>query len=351
MKQHWPALDGLRAVAIGLVLWQHAGLLFGDRGIDLGHWFWRASRAGWWGVDLFFVLSGLLITRLLLRPAATSLGTFWRRRAARTMPLLYVYLVAAAAYGFGGGFAVTEQPWLAYLTHTANLHIASAGFGLPVFGMLWSLGVEEQFYLAWPLAVRGARSRLGWLCGVLLVVAPLARWGVYHASDSYAAFHVLPLCRCDTLALGALLALALEHPPRWAGVARLSRALLAPALAVLGLVTAWGLGPWPLPAHEEAWVVGGYSLVGLSCATVVAAAATGGAAARWLLGNPLMAHLGRVSYGIYLWHCLLALCVLSLPSTASVEAQLGLWLAAVVGVATLSWLGIERRWLQPVAPA
>lgn len=350
MKQHLPALDGLRAVAIGLVLWQHAGLLFGDRGIDLGHWFWQASRAGWWGVDLFFVLSGFLITRILLRPTTTPLGAFWKRRAARTMPLLYVYLVAAAAYGCGGGFQVTDQPWLAYVTHTANLHIASAGFGLPIFGMLWSLGVEEQFYLLWPLAVRGARSRLGWVCGALLIVAPLARWGVYHASDSYAAFHVLPLCRCDTLALGALLALASASPERWSRVVTASHVLLAPSMVVLGLVTAWGLGPWPMPAHEEAWVVVGYSLVGLSCAVLVATAAAGGVVARRLLGNPVMGHIGRVSYGIYLWHCLLALCVLSLPATASVTTQLGLWLATVLAVATLGWFGIERRWL-PAAVA
>jgi peptidoglycan/LPS O-acetylase OafA/YrhL len=108
---HVPSLDGLRAVAISLVLWQHAGLLFAGRGLDAGSWFWRASRAGWWGVDLFFVLSGLLITRsLLARDRAAPLRAFWRRRAARTLPLLYVYLAVAVSSASWFGI---ERRWLA----------------------------------------------------------------------------------------------------------------------------------------------------------------------------------------------------------------------------------------------
>jgi len=351
MPKHIPALDGLRALAISLVLWQHAGILFGGRGLDTDHWFWRASRAGWWGVDLFFVLSGLLITRILLgQGQGPGLRAFWKRRAARTLPLLYIYLVVAAAYGFGGAFSVTEQPWLSYLTHTANLQIARSDFGLPIFGMLWSLGVEEQFYLFWPLLTRWARGRLVPVCLGLIALAPAARWAVYNVSDSYAAFHVLPFCRVDTLAMGALLAVCIDDPARWARAVTAARVALVPALGVLGAVMAWGLGPWPLPDWEQTWVVAGYSLVGLACSSLVVVAAAGGPAVRALLANPVVAHVGRVSYGIYLWHCLLALCLLSLPWERGVGAQMVAWLAVVLAVASLSWLGVERLWLAPKGP-
>lgn len=351
MPRYLPALDGLRAVAISLVLWQHAGILFGGHGLDLDGWFWRASRAGWWGVDLFFVLSGLLITRILLRqgPEPGGLRAFWGRRAARTLPLLYVYLAAAAAYGFGGAYRVAEQPWLAYLTHTTNLQIARTDFGLPIFGMLWSLGVEEQFYLFWPLLTRWARRHLTTVCLALLALAPVARWAVYNVSDSYAAFHVLPFCRVDTLAMGALIATCIDEPGRWRRLVAVARAALLPSLGVLAGVMALGLGPWPLPDLEQAWVVGGYSLVGLACSALVVVVASGGAVTRALLANPLVAHVGRVSYGIYLWHALLALCVLSLPTSHDVRMQMSLWLLIVLATASLCWFGVERRWLEPRA--
>jgi len=350
---HLPALDGLRAVAISLVLWQHAGILFGGYGLDMGSPFWRASRAGWWGVDLFFVLSGFLITRVLLRQPGGrgSLGAFWRRRAARTLPLLYVYLTVTAAYGMGGAFPVQDQPWLLYLTHTANWHIAWHDFGLPIFGMLWSLGVEEQFYVLWPLVVKVARRRLLGACAAAIVAAPLARLLVYRVSDSYAAFHVLPFCRVDTLAMGAALAVALSDERRAPTVLRIARFAAPPAAAVLSVVTVLALGPWPMARWEEAWVVLGYSAVGLSCTALVAFAAEGGLVTRALLGNPVLGHVGRVSYGVYLWHCLVAHALLSVPWDVDVGARIAVWLAIVTGLATASWFGIERPWVAPRALA
>jgi peptidoglycan/LPS O-acetylase OafA/YrhL len=97
--------------------------------------------------------------------------------------------------------------------------------------------------------------------------------------------------------------------------------------------------------HEEAWVVGGYSAVGLSCTVLVAFASRGGAVTRWVLGNPVMGHLGRISYGVYLWHCLLALVVLELPWEATVHQRMVAWLVSVVVLSTASWVGIERPWI------
>ena len=339
-----PALDGIRAVAISLVLWQHAGILFRASGIDSSSAFWRASQAGWWGVDLFFVLSGFLITRILLK--GSPLLAFWRRRAARTLPLLYVYLAVAAAYGLGGAFAVDQQPWLNYLTHTANLHVAGNGYGLPVFGILWSLAVEEQFYLAWPFVTRWARCGIAWVCGALILLAPLTRWVVYNQSDRYAAFHVLPFCRADVLAMGCLLAVLFANPTRWSIVVRFARAALVPALAVLGAVTYAALGPWPIARFELLWVVVGYSLVGLSCSVIVAVAAASGTASLILLGNPLARFVGRISYGMYLWHSLLAVVIAGLPIRCGASPRIALWVAVVLATSALSFYGIERPWLR-----
>ncbi len=336
-----PALDGVRAIAISLVLWQHAGILFH---VDASSPFWRASQAGWWGVDLFFVLSGFLITRILLKGA--PLLSFWRRRAARTLPLLYVYLAVASAYGLGGAFAVQDQPWLNYLTHTTNLHIAANGYGLPVFGILWSLAVEEQFYFAWPFVTRWARRGIVWVCGALILLAPLARWVVYNHSDRYAAFHVLPFCRADVLAMGCLLAVLFENPRRWSLVLRFARFALVPAVALLGGVTYAALGPWPVARFELLWVVVGYSLVGLSCSVIVAVAAASGPVPLTLLGNPVARFVGRISYGMYLWHSLLAVVIAGLPIRWGAIPRIGLWVAVVLSTSALSYYGIERPWLR-----
>ena len=336
-----PALDGVRAIAISLVLWQHAGILFH---VDASSPFWRASQAGWWGVDLFFVLSGFLITRILLK--GSPLFAFWRRRAARTLPLLYVYLAVAAAYGLGGGFAVEHQPWLNYLTHTTNLHIAANGYGLPVFGILWSLAVEEQFYFAWPFLTRWLRGGIAWACGALILTAPLTRWVVYNQSDRYAAFHVLPFCRADVLAMGCLLAVLFANPKRWSIVVRFARPALAPALAVLGAVTYTALGPWPIARFELAWVVIGYSLVGLSCSIIVAVAAASGPVSLMLLANPLARFVGRISYGMYLWHSLLAVVIAGLPIRCGAISRIALWVAVVLATSALCFYGIERPWLR-----
>lgn len=195
-------------------------------------------------------------------------------------------LAVVAAYGFGGAFAVGDQPWLAYLTHTTNLHIAANDFGLPVFGMLWSLGVEEQFYIAWPLVIRWLRRWLVAACAALIMLAPVARWIVYNVSDCYAAFHVLPFCRVDTLAMGALLALCIDDPQRWRRLVRWARLGLAAAIALLATVTLLALGPWPVGRFEEAWVVFGYSLMGICCATVVVVVAQGRIWLSWGGGSP-----------------------------------------------------------------
>jgi peptidoglycan/LPS O-acetylase OafA/YrhL len=162
---HIPALDGLRAVAIAMVVAFHYGLL----------------DCGWLGVQLFFVLSGFLITRILQaareQPLGHYLGRFWRRRALRIFPLYFGYLLLLSAVFVATGAPVAFADSALYLfTYTFNLTRPWLQQGSPAFTHFWSLCVEEQFYLLWPLAVFFlAPRRLPQLAIAMIAVAPVAR--------------------------------------------------------------------------------------------------------------------------------------------------------------------------------
>jgi peptidoglycan/LPS O-acetylase OafA/YrhL len=305
-----PALDGLRAVAIIVVLLYH------------GQVGWVPG--GFFGVDLFFVLSGYLITTLLLAEwqghGRIDLKGFWARRARRLLPALFLMLAAVAAYGAllapAAGRARLRWDGLATLAYVANWRFASSR--LPYFAQfgdpsplthMWSLGIEEQYYLAWPLLLLGllglARRRaqrglatpvlglvlLGALASALLMAA-LYQPGsdpsrVYYGTDT----------RAQALLLGGALAIALG---------RLRRPLprvLADSLGVAGLA---GLGAMVLRVPDSAtWLYrGGFALAALAAAGAVVAAVQpeGDGRVRELLSLEPLPAIGRVSYGLYLWH-------------------------------------------------
>ncbi len=155
--RYWPSLDGVRGVAIAAVIAFHLGYLGG----------------GWVGVDIFFVLSGFLITSLLLSEQAQSghirLGAFWARRARRLLPALLFLVFALGLYALLGGPGVVpsqlRSPAMAALLYFANWQQVAAGHSYftqfqAVNPLLhtWSLAVEEQYYLVWPLLVVGLVS-------------------------------------------------------------------------------------------------------------------------------------------------------------------------------------------------
>lgn len=180
LGSYLPALDGLRAIAVSLVIWYHAPYVFlRTPGGQEGHW--AHAHGGWMGVDLFFVISGYLITSILLRSRANprQLSMFWARRALRILPLAFLYLailmLLAPRDPLHIGFGDFDDWWL-YFAYLGNLHIVADGWQPPVLMILWSLAVEEQFYLLWPLAVRFTRPQaLLRLCLSLVVIAPLVR--------------------------------------------------------------------------------------------------------------------------------------------------------------------------------
>ncbi|HEX7185058.1 MAG TPA: acyltransferase [Thermoanaerobaculia bacterium] len=357
-----PSLDGLRGIAILLVLVMHFTLYGGpppSSPADAA--FYQTAAAGWIGVDLFFVLSGFLITGILwdARGSEGYFRGFYARRCLRIFPLYYaallIFLVLLPALlSEHSGLRAAKQDAAWYWTYLSNVQIAREGW--PAFGALghfWSLAVEEQFYLVWPAVVflLGRRALMA-ACLGCIALCPLLRLGLHLAGHATAAYTLTP-ARMDALAVGALLALAARGPH---GLSRLSRRA-GPAAAALGLglaaLCAWKSG---LPSEDPAVsVLGGSLLAGLFGALLVLAVTSQAWSGALSLSGLVV--FGRYSYALYvLHHPLLFL----KPEGLSASALPRLWgsqlpgrllfIAAATGVclglAWLSWHLLERRFLE-----
>jgi peptidoglycan/LPS O-acetylase OafA/YrhL len=320
-------LDGLRAIAILMVLLFHRG--------HFGY--------GWTGVDLFFVLSGFLITGILRKTRANEdyWFRFYIRRAARVLPplllLLLFYSMAA------------RPPLLTILGYTffAGNFMGFTHYGRSMLAALWSLAVEEHFYLLWPLLVLLCeRRRLMIGLVALLIAEPALRAVLTPYMTTYQPFYYLTPFRIDSLAVGCLLALMTEEDvnipfQRWAGSAAL---LLGSTMLLLHKL----LPHFGRHTNSALFNSLGYSLVSCACLSVLAwvLVLEGGVANTVLSWKPLT-YIGRISYGIYL---------LDIPATsvldriahessqlASLRALLPVDLAVIFGLAALSFHLIEKR--------
>ncbi|MBD0742709.1 acyltransferase [Streptomyces sp. CBMA152] len=295
------ALDGLRGFAVAAVLLFHAGHLSG----------------GFLGVDLFFVLSGFLITGLLLSDAANggriAPGVFWVRRARRLLPALVCVVVTTMALTWAFGsvtqlrFALDDTPWVA--AQAVNWHYITEQIGYwnasdtRVFAHLWSIAVEWQFYLAWPLVVavaargRHAQRVVAAVAGAGAVAAGALMVSLGAAIDTTRAYE-----GTDTRAVALLLgALAATAPVRGLA-ARVPRR----AADALCLVLAMGLAvAWAMTDGEKAPMLfkGGLFLHSLAAAVlIVLMAQVPGTRAARIAGSRLPRRLGELSYSLYLWH-------------------------------------------------
>jgi peptidoglycan/LPS O-acetylase OafA/YrhL len=318
------SLDGLRGLAILLVVLYHA-TLFGEANASGQRWFSALPRIGWSGVDLFFVLSGFLITRVLRRNRGASnyFTVFYTRRVARIFPLYYAVLALmffvvphipafAAQNAFWQPGAAHETIW--YWLYLSNVQIALAGaFDHRFLDLTWSLAIEEQFYLVWPLLVWWlSRQRMIALCAGMAIAALALRcafvaWGAHPL-----ATYVLTPLRMDCLAIGALVALAAEQRDGWSRLARAARIALPASAAVCAAiflsyhVDPAFLAPRPnlaLLAHPLMQTVG-YSALAVFYAALLVRVFPAAGAQRWqraFEARPLVA-LGTYSYAIYLLH-------------------------------------------------
>jgi peptidoglycan/LPS O-acetylase OafA/YrhL len=348
-----PALDGLRGLAVLLVVVFHIFQVEPAPTQTLPRLFYMTTRLGQTGVDLFFVLSGFLITGILFDTKGTThyFRNFYGRRTVRIFPLYYGVLVVGLIVVpclFGPSALGIHPLWL--WTYTANLPM-SAGAEATWFGHFWTLAIEEQFYLIWPAVVfafgRTALLRicLGCIVGAAVCRA-LAEW-VGLSSFSFT------LCRMDSLTLGAWLALAARGPE---GIRGWDRRALGVALGT-GVVMA------PLYVLKtgtgDTWVqVVKFTFIAVFHAAVLTLALTARPASwtsRLFQFAPLRL-LGRYSYGMYVYHPF----VIALAAQQLADRQLGpiglgpsaaLWLrfSAIVvlsfGAAWLSWTLYEKPFL------
>jgi len=321
------SLDGIRAVSVLLVLFFHGAL--------------PPFKNGYVGVDIFFVLSGFLITKILLnefgRDNTVSMINFYRRRALRLGPALVMMCVAFSIY------AVALLPNLGQRlreTTEALLYVSNWSrafeFGTQHYlGHTWSLGIEEQFYLLWPVALvsilklRNGYRIAAWTAPVIVATAALWRlWLALHGANIYRLYNGFDT-RCDAVLVGC--ALAFVAP-------KLSR--LWP-VGVGGILIVLAALPWYDPLLFE----GGYTLIACSAALIIAGALDPQTyIARAFALGPLVA-IGRRSYGLYIYHFpIYVLIGEKLGSKPLYLNTIGLGATAVL--AALSYRHVELRCLQ-----
>ena len=300
-----PALDGLRAIAVMSVVAYHFG----------AGWL----QGGFLGVDMFFVLSGYLITSLLLIEWAGSgtihFGGFWARRARRLLPALFLVLVVVALWGrvVLGSDQWHELRWdgVWSLFYAANWRFVVAGTSYfsaepSMLRHMWSLAIEEQFYLVWPLVVFGAlwlgKGKHALLTGICVVGAAasvaIMQWKFEPGQDPSRVYYGTD-ARASQLLVGALLAILLVH---WMPRARASR-LAVQIVGTVGAVVVLFLF-WAGRDQNDFLYRGGFILFAVAVTAVITAIV------QPVTANPMKALLcvtpirwiGQVSYGVYLWH-------------------------------------------------
>jgi peptidoglycan/LPS O-acetylase OafA/YrhL len=357
------ALDGLRGIAILLVMIFHFTIYGGSAPDGVERIAYRLGQTGWIGVDLFFVLSGFLITGILLdtRSRTGFLRNFFIRRVLRIFPLYYASLLLLLVLLPGLmpmarlDAEVSASAW--YWTYLVNIRTAFEGW--PSFGYLghfWTLAVEEQFYLAWPFLVLAlGPAGLKRLC-VLLFAGALALRLVLHLNGEATAAFVLMPARVDTLGAGAIVAVLVREPAGLQRAAQWAAPTLVASAAVLG---AYVVGTRALNAERPVVGTFGYSVIALLFASVlvlVLAAEQRGRPLR-VLHAPALVTFGKYSYAMYILHHPM---LFFLPSWWSIDALaplLGGWLpswlvfiAAMSAVslagAVISWHVVEKRFLR-----
>jgi peptidoglycan/LPS O-acetylase OafA/YrhL len=305
--RHVAALDGLRGIAVIMVLFYHSAFIsFEGKGIFIsliGH----ACRAGWVGVDLFFALSGFLITGILINTIddPAYFRKFYLRRSLRIFPLYYglffllLLLTPVLAIRWNGSlpyFLLYVQNYATY----ARLEI-STRFGMIHLEHLWSLAIEEQFYLVWPFMVWLFRGRPSFLVIPLfiLIACPIARiMALHYGLPAHVTYLWTPF-RVDSLAWGAMAAMVQRYAK--AGLrARLPLIAVLSGLSVILLIAIYRHGV--LDQYDPLMIKAGYSAVGFtSFGTLLILLKAGSFPATLVSLSPLR-WMGKFSYGIYVYH-------------------------------------------------
>lgn len=334
-RSHVLQLDGLRGCAVLLVLVEH---------FTFNEWI-RSWSPGSVGVRTFFVLSGYLITGILLSDrdrfdAREVARRFFRNRALRLLPPFLVAVALAALLDI----ADMREDWLWHVTYLSNLEVMLEARWTGA-GHFWTLAVEQQFYILWfPLVVLLPRRWLLPMVVAMIVGAPLFRGLIVAGRSEF--IDVLFPAQVDALALGALMAVAMRSDRGKAAVLRLGHPLATGGL--VGLAVALH-APWPGFDRSGllAWVVAP-SVTALAAASVISRALARPDRSG-VLTLPILTGLGRISYGLYLFHYFVPQAFnLYVPFVAGLTEgpekvlRLVIWTGVSVALAAASWRWIEK---------
>jgi peptidoglycan/LPS O-acetylase OafA/YrhL len=377
-RVHIPELDGVRGLACLLVIILHVVIaplpLFPGSWFDLVRFRVQPFMSG--GVDLFFILSGFLISGALMDSKGSPgfFRSFWTRRIARIFPVYYLLIglsiVARAAHEAQPAPALhalvhLSLPEYWYVIFSQNIVMALTGqSGNNILGVTWSLAIEEQFYLVFPFLVFFLSRR--WLVAVAICVVlatPLLR-ALVVANISWQAGYLITIARMDALMLGVLLAALVRHAPSLAVARTLQRPLnwFAVALIVLQLCDFWGYAgeQWRLALGSNTTVlmlvVGQYPLINLAMAILILNIFTRETGPlRWIFRTRLLTSIGLISYGAYMYHQIVNYALwrgLYLTNPYQMgwdKAHMPVLVLLITGV--ISWLSLRyfemplRRWI------
>lgn len=325
--KHIPQLDGIRAIAIGGVLLTHLW------GYPAGHWLNGFAQAGWIGVDLFFALSGFLITGIL-RDTQNDTGhfkNFYARRTLRIFPLYYALLVLTIVvlpHFKEIPAAAAHSGWM-YWAYLGNVASTDGWKWFPL-DITWSLSVEEQFYLIWPaLIYRLSNKRVLQLCLGLMVAMPLVRWALY---EPLGWRWLTMVFRADAFAGGAALAVLMRMGvdmkwTKWLTLMWIPLLIFAPSGLLL--------------RENEAVCTLGYTLTSLASVGLISLAMQTSV----FKAKPLT-YVGRISYGVYIYHPLCLVAFSLLVTTPGSWVQLVAVSALTIVVATGSFYLYESPFLK-----
>jgi peptidoglycan/LPS O-acetylase OafA/YrhL len=312
-----PALDGLRGIAILAIFLYHYG-----RGVETSSRIVKGLAQvcgfGWSGVDLFFVLSGFLITGILYdtRNDPHYYKNFYARRSLRIFPIYYlvalIFLVLTP---------ILHIPWRAahisflfYVGYPASVILPGLAEVSPLMRIthLWSLCVEEQFYLIWPSLVAKLPSKkaIYWACGTMVVTAFSLRLLIWATNTDSAWAYTFLLCRIDSLGIGGALAMLVRDPKRLASLRWAPSCFIVGALSVAAIVLVRGT----VDHLDPMLYTVGFTVIAFTYGGLLGSTLANGSLINRFFSLSVLRMFGRYSYGLYLYH--FPLTVLFYPTKA-----------------------------------
>ncbi|MBI3342145.1 acyltransferase [Candidatus Curtissbacteria bacterium] len=364
---YWSALDGLRFFAFLLVFLNHSLVDIETKNPFLDFFLKSYVRNGWIGVDLFFVLSGFLITSILVKERIKfgqfSLRSFWIRRILRIWPLYYLailvffFVIPGLTFFFdqlrNQNFILTRNSYLElpfYITFLGNLGTILFGYGTNSINLLWTVSLEQQFYLIFPLFLKFMGRRVQSV--LLLVIGIIAISPLVRIVFSFAPAGMYPqliyvnlFTRMDTLLFGGLLSLLFFYKTRLLSKYK----FLSNFLIFVCIVSTFSYFLYRVELFNPAFkrnLAFGYTVIAAFMAYLIYCAMYSEAFGKFLSFKPFV-YLGKISYGLYIWQYLAINITLLFLGTKNFSFAVCFWAFVLdVSIASFSYYLFERRFLK-----